>query len=499
MDIKSFAQTFGKPELKAILSRWKGILLLVLVVLVSFWSIGFSNGSEKYLKAKMDSPFVKFLGVEIPYVKAQTSEFIDTLSAKLQRPIIKDRFQISKFSYVSYWTPYFASKEGKNTLAIVRAINVNDDLYKFIYNNDLIISPTGKRIENAEWSMIVTSRYLKKLGYREDDYPAYLNYQIGFAHGDVVIPIPVAAVVNQLPNDCDIFVTWKLYEAFVGRYGDSNPLYPDQLAYSNLQRFFIPNESEASVKQKISSKSQYSIQPQDETYAIGVIIERAQSSDGSAELTNLRKDFGQGVIEVYNFNSVGYSVQSDRSVTYDNIIIQFEDLDKINEFEAFMLEKPLGLTIDMNVIEARNNFLLFSKISRVLAVILSLLSIGFIITFLTRTITEHIDRNAKNLGTLKAFGLANKSIAWTYFAISGVLVVGIFIVAMGLVLFIGEPLTNLILNSIGVELAQGETMFLLEIDALMLGYFILLPIFLITATVYLKIRKQTPGDLIYER
>lgn len=499
MDIGSFTSVFAKPELKAILSKWKGILLLFFVVLMSFWSIGFSLGSEQYLKSKMDSPFVKFLGIDLPYTKAQNKDFVDTLTLKLERPDIKEKYYISKHGFVSYWTPNFSSKENKSILAKVRAIDTDNDLYRFIFDNNLIVSPRAKSLETAQWSMIVTTRYLKKLGYREGEYPAYLNYVIGFLRGDSKMPIPIAAVVSQLPNECDIFVTWKLYEAFEGRYGDSNPLYPDQLVYQSQQRFFIPDETEESLRTKLNMKDSFHILKQEESFAEGVLIESLGTTDLPERLSQLRKDFGNGVIQVYNFDAVGYSVETKRRITYDNLIIEFDDLNKINEFEAFMLTEPIGLTIDMNVIEARNNFLLFSKISRVLSSVLSLFSIAFIITFLTRTITEHIDRNAKNLGTLKAFGLSNKSIAWTYSGISGVLVLAIFISALFIAWVIGIPLTNLLLNTIGIELTNGDHMFNLEVDVLMLIYFVVIPIGLITSVLYFKIRKQTPGDLIYER
>lgn len=499
MNIRSFIKVFAVPELKAFLSKWKGIMLLFIVVFVSFWSIGFSSGSEEYLKNKMDSPFVKFLGIELPYFKAQNSEFIDTLRFKLDRPEIKAKYHLTKYDFVSYWTPYFASVDNMSTLAKVRAIETDNDLYRFIFDNNLIISPRAENLETAQWSMIVTTRYLKKLGYQEGEYPAYLNYVLGFSRGDTKMPIPIAAVVSQLPNECDIFVTWKLYQAFEGRYGDSNPLYPDQAAYVGQKRFFIPEANQESVQSRLNSLPSSIVTKQEETFANGVIADFSDPDESLDYLAELEKLFGKGVTHIYNFDAVGYSVETERGITYDNIVVQFDDLDSLSGFERFMLAEPLGLTIDMNVIIARNNFLLFSKISRVLSSVLSLISISFIITFLTRTITEHIDRNAKNLGTLKAFGLSNKSIAWTYSGISGTLVLGIFMSALTFARVIGNPLTNLILNNIGIELTNGPQMFKLEVDILMLIYFVVVPIALITTIVYFKISKQTPGDLIYER
>ena len=114
---------------------------------------------------------------------------------------------------------------------------------------------------------------------------------------------------------------------------------------------------------------------------------------------------------------------------------------------------------------------------------------------------EHIDKNAKNLGTLKAFGLSNEVIAWIYSGISGVLVLGVFIVSLGLVLLLGPRVTDFMTNSIGIITSEPDAFFSLtgKLKLLLLFFFVLTPVFIIGLTIFKKVKGKSPGDLIYER
>jgi len=92
---KSFISNFALPELRSILSNWRLLSFLLLIVVLCFWSLGFSNGSQKYLKEKMDSPFVKFVNVTIERESARDTEFMKKLKETLDdNDSIKNRFSI---------------------------------------------------------------------------------------------------------------------------------------------------------------------------------------------------------------------------------------------------------------------------------------------------------------------------------------------------------------------------------------------------------------------
>ena len=123
----------------------------------------------------------------------------------------------------------------------------------------------------------------------------------------------------------------------------------------------------------------------------------------------------------------------------------------------------------------------------------------FIIYVVTRVIIEHIEKNAKNLGTLKAFGLSNFTISIVYSAISAFIVFVMIGLAFVLMYLLGYGLTPVFLRSVEFSSESASQMFEFDFSYKILLMFIILPIALISTLIYLKLRKTTPGDFIYER
>ena len=507
---------FGWPELKAILSNWKGVFMMLVITLSSFWAIGFSRGSEEYLKVKMESPFVTFVGIEIPYKKIRENRnFVDTLENRLNSRVIKDRFQIEDHSFFGFTYPIFQTADrSKKVQANARQIKYNDPLYTHIFEN--ILNDKNRRLlpnyidfagGNNDWSLIVTKSYLDKLGYSLNSAPAYLEYY-NPRNVHTMMPIPLGAVVPQLPDGVDLLVSQDLYSSFAKT--DDNPLFlSDHDSY--IRRYFIEDlESRNATREKIESQLKVIFKSTEkfqnlqfevpETCIPGAIITLNNISDTNL-FVQLMKSNGFGAKRIYNFNSVGVSERDEDRNDPDHLNVQFSELEMIEDFEKYMVQEPLGLSIDMNVIEAGKNFKLFSKISKILSVVLAIFSIVFIITYLTRSMIEHIDKNAKNLGTLKAFGLSNEAIAWIYTGISGVLVIGVFSVSLGLVLLLGPGVTDFIIKSIGIITTEPDAFFSLtgEFKVLLFLCFVVAPVSIIGFTIFRKIKGKSPGDLIYER
>ena len=82
-------------------------------------------------------------------------------------------------------------------------------------------------------------------------------------------------------------------------------------------------------------------------------------------------------------------------------------LQKATEFSVF-LDERLNLDVNMRVIENKNNFNTMNNLVQILSYSLIFFSILSLIVFKTSLFANHISRNIKNLGTLKAFGMANK-------------------------------------------------------------------------------------------
>ena len=69
MDPKTYFKVFARNEFSTVVSGGRKFIILILISVISLWSIGFSSGTSKYLGKKMDSPFVK-----IPYGRYTNGE-----------------------------------------------------------------------------------------------------------------------------------------------------------------------------------------------------------------------------------------------------------------------------------------------------------------------------------------------------------------------------------------------------------------------------------------
>ena len=185
-------------------------------------------------------------------------------------------------------------------------------------------------------------------------------------------------------------------------------------------------------------------------------------------------------------------------------------LEQVNQLRKMMLgintrfesltsnQKKIGLVIDMDVLESRNNFMTFNSVSKVLSRVLVLISIGFIIVLVIQTLLQHISKNAKNLGTLKAFGMSNRIIGLTYVIISFVIIGIVYLASAALLYLTADISTSAVLSLVRLD-TGGESLYDFAVLLTYLPFFTILPLMVVAFAIWWKIRNETPGDLIYER
>ncbi len=468
---------------------------MLLIVVLCFWGLGFSNGSQKYLKEKMDSPFVKFLNVTIERESARDTEFMKKLKETLDgNDSIKNRFNILKsFSFPFQTLEFYRQDQGKTIPAKIMPMSYDNALYEFLHQEEIMLTK-AKRFEDTDWSVIVSVKYLNELGFTEQDLPSFIDYNFysgDSTHSPIIAPIPVAAVARQLPYECDVIISWKFFTAF--KMTDNSPLDVTLSEHSNYYQVFVPTTSQINF----NNEYRFKVIDNDLTYKEGRFIRFYGSDFSESELERLLTTGIDGAFyRTFDYDVVALDSEFNR--TDDLLTIQLNDLTAVNELKDF-ISNEFSLDVDMTTIESRNNFYLFNQISNVLSLILSSFSMVFIIYVVTRVIIEHIEKNAKNLGTLKAFGLSNFTISTVYSAISAFIVFAMIGLAFILMYLLGYGLTPVFLRSVEFSSESATQMFEFDFSYKILLMFIILPIALISTLIYLKLRKTTPGDFIYER
>ena len=153
----------------------------------------------------------------------------------------------------------------------------------------------------------------------------------------------------------------------------------------------------------------------------------------------------------------------------------------------------------MNTIETKNNFVFFENLSYLLSMSLIVFCTLIIFIFTTNIILSHIEKNKKNIGTLKAFGLSNIFIIILYTAISLFLIAIAFSVSLWLSNWIGNYFLIVMCHNFKLIINDGFLLYQNYSVGYLIIFFIFMPIIFILFRITWYIKGKTPGDLIYER
>lgn len=508
MHIYSFIRVFALPELRSILKNKFALIVIFLVMLLSLWTIGFSVASQRYLADRMESPFVTYLTIEIPREIALDDRFEQNYTDSLSSSTNIESFGIERFEFIPTYPFYFREAKNeklkpKSRLSVAQVTKKDDPFLEFIRDskNDLLLAGNSS-MADYPWSIIVTIDFLVKLGYdiENDGYPNFIDIDLDNVNKKGGgFPIRVAGIVKRLPNKIDLLIKPKLYEALRNPDVNQTPLnlsHPDHLKY---EQFYIRDIEYSQIDSQVIDELDIEVYKDSLSHTssgVGWIIE-INDSISSDKFSDQCSKQTIDMIRIYDPIRVRYlegERESIESSKKDLLMVEINDLNKVEVFENWCNKNNLAL--DMSDIENSNNFKLFSTLSNLLSLFLKSISIAFLIIILSRLIIEHINKNSKNLGTLKAFGLSNRFIIITYSSISAVIITVIFHFVYIIVLLTGESISELLVLSLNTK---TPPLFHLPLEINLYLYFVLIPIVVISFTLFNRIKNVTPGDLIFER
>lgn len=513
---EDFAEIFFIKEGKELLGRsYTNFWFLFSIFFLTFFAIGFANGSLKYLEEKMSSPFIKWVSIDVPLNKA------DQILG-IQKKLNEDSVSKHLFSYKTV-TGYnlaplrFWDKKKKGTRPFNgRSIEVENRMLDEICSSDNLIY--GRPLKsNNEVGVIVTKKLLEKI---------HLPVKSGFimmAFSDDVnkdvdreIALPIIAVVKELPDLCDFVTTQYFQNQRQMGIDVGNPFNPGLPSGVSL----ITTESEKKT-QKLktilqdffkTNKEFTDLQPWVEVREITssflpawqITISLMNDSilairDRVYNAVNTIPEVQKSCFRFYDYTSK-LSHETDVELQYDRLTIEFDNLDKIGDFKDFLRTK-FSIVMDMGQVEALKNYNFVSQLTKIISLILIAFSILSICLFVSNLLRNHLQKIKMNIGTFNAFGIDPMILERVYLSI----VISVITCAMiaGLVIaWLVGALGSIrgILFLFNSALEDGQDYF--EI----MNYWTLISILsvLIISFVSLKyiahrIFRQTPGDLIYDR
>lgn len=513
--MKQYLKLLMAREGKEVLGK-KGsnLWLLTIVLVATFASIAFSEGSMIYLKDKMEDPFTNWVDIAIDGSNLRFKDFEQSLND----PQIMKKFN---FGDVHGDREEYFDMQGDKYLRCRHFANINTPLIRKILADDNVVNhcvADTSRLSNTSLGFIITADALRKLGFSTDSIPAYIYYKAYNTGADtlglklqedkfLLVPLPVLAVVRRLPNNVDLMGTNYLSEQ------PNNDLkYPfdfnKHLDYISNLTYFIPGECDVekltslvsacfpdSIAKYVKCREEHMGDVESWMQGTQFVLDWGQYSPSltpqewlACDAAILQKLKSQGAVRIYDYDTGENSNVPDRYVS-----LAFSSLDNIRAFEDYAKTEH-QVQIDMSQVASKENFQAVTVIARILSAAMVIFSIVCIIMFMVNMLQSYFQKVKRNLGTFKAFGMNARELILVYI----IILVAIVCTAVLCALLITWGIQGL-LPVMGIEKEGFNYLSLWNVTTYVATGVVLLSTVATVIFVMTRMLSQTPGDLIYDR
>ena len=514
--LKEYLRLLALRESRVVLGhRNVNLWLLTIVLIATFVSIAFSNGSMIYLNEKMNDPFTNWVNVERSFGDDRLDEFREDLS---------DQGLKEKFGYddvqgdcVARYT--FVSKTNKTYNFDIRFFErLQSKLVNAILAEDNVIEGCAisqEKLTDKSLGVIITLDMLNKLGYSRDSIPAYVDFRshswgadtLGFEMIDekyVAAPLPLLGVVKRLPMNMDAVASLYLHE----QYQDAkHPLNLNNENYVRNLIFYVPShlveDFNASVP-RLAPRGMKKVEAL--PYERGMesitswkngeimLVYVPDASVSTASLVQFGKSIqnryaGWGVKRVFQYKVVDKPLKE-----RDYLSVSFHRLDSIRAFEQFAKEE-YNVEIEMSQVSSKENFNAVSVMANILSWAMIVFSIVCIIMFIVNMLQSYFQKVKRNMGTFKAFGISSAELINVYILILLAIVVSAIVISLSVTWLIQLSLPMFGLLKDG----QFNYLALWNMKTVWSVIIVIVATIITVRIVMSRLLRQTPGDLIYDR
>lgn len=512
--MKQYLKLLMAREAREVLGKHgSNLWILTLVLVATFASIAFSEGSIIYLKDKMEDPFTMWIDIPIDGSNERFKKF----KSELDVPEVQQKYG---FSDVHGDREEYYDMQSDKYLRCRHFANIHAPLInKILDESNLVrhcIIDSAKLSDNS-LGLFLTVDALKKLGYKNlDSIPPYIYYKAYNEQADTLglrleegkyleIPLPLLAVVRRLPNNVDMMGTNYLSEQPNNDYNYPFNFNVHTEYISNL-RYFVPDGINI---EKLTAEIR-AVFPDSVASSINCIEEENEQMVSWMPGKQIKVDFGQtmplyssrqwlsfdeeilrkcvGLTRIYHYETCGRDNIPDRYIS-----LTFNNLDQIRSFEDFAKTEHM-VQIDMSLVASRENFNAVSRMAQILSAAMVIFSIVCIIMFMVNMLQSYFQKVKRNIGTFKAFGMNGNELIQVYI----IILVAIVCSGVILALLVTWGIQGL-LPVIGIEKEGFNYLDLWNNTTYIATGVILASTVFTVIFVMTRLLNQTPGDLIYDR
>ena len=514
-----YFRLFVKREGKVVLGKnYSSLWLLTAVLTATLLAIAFSNASLSYLSYKMDDPFINWVDIQNDY---GDGNFIGLQSS------LESEYNKEQFHYYNYQKDYmysfmfFGTEYGYLRYLKCRFFqDMDTPLVKFILGKDNVVRDWVVKdpslIANNTVGVIITEEAMRKLGY--DEAPAYIGFtgvsenaeEYGFEYylTQVKAPVPVLAVVKNLPGNVDIVSSSFFYEQINNDYYKPFNFDVNAEAYTANLSYFIPNtlssdKFEKGLAQAAAEFTEAGFEVDDFSFYRPEIVPFVEGRfvtlyfDDYLDCSQLKslndvlmqKFSKDGLHRVFDYNFREHLLTASSFIS-----VHFKDLDKLRDFEKYIREN-FDVKLEMSQINAKENFNAVSAMGNILSWVIIIFAIVCIILFIVNLLQSYFQKVKRNLGTFNAFGISNRALISVYVLIMAAIVLSSILMSVSLTWVIQG-----LLHVCGI-LKDGVFDYL-SLWSIKTVCSIIIIVAASVYTVYYVMHRllmSTPGDLIYDR
>ena len=510
---------FAREAKEVVGKKGANLWLLTLVLVATFASIAFSEGSMIYLRDKMEDPFTNWVSIAKSTDEESFKDFRDSLFLDEN----KEKYDYREVLMDQY-TNYNIMGKGKFKYPSVRFFeHINTPLVNAILSEENIVKgcevDSSLLIDNT-MGFIITLDVAKQLGYNEDELPAYISYLAVNEGADSLglklvmdefypVAVPILAVVRRLPNNVDMMSANFFYEQ---QHVNSDVTYPFDFKYHESEylhrlTYYVSDKVsrgtfEGFVRENVVDSLKTGLQFFDvsddyrdlKSWKPGSIIkidlgdERMPREIFQKLADSIEEHFDSE--DVRRVHKLDYGTNHAERGSF--LSIEFKSLNHIREFEAFA--KRNGIQLEMEQVHSKENFNAVTVMASILSAAMVIFSIICIIMFMVNMLQSYFQKVKRNIGTFKAFGMNGTELIQVYV----VILVMIVSASVVLALLVTWGIQGL-LPIVGVEKEGFNYLSLWNNTTYIATLVIFVSTIFTVIFVMVRMLSQTPGDLIYDR
>lgn len=528
-----YKQLFLVKEGRALTGKaYTNLLALMAILSITLLAIGFANGSLEYLNKKLNDPFVNWITITIPQARAdQTNKILQILNSEE----IKKEYSIkSVLTYKEQALGFRNNKDNTFNQAAGRSVQLgeygDDPMIMDIMKESNIVYGDKKGFRGPkDLSIIVTERFLRQFNYDIETPIVYFDNPVKdtLTNKWVSLPAPIGirAVVKEMPGKVDFIYSLYFLQAYlqtnqctfdIRQKHDIKIIVEGDQQQANSVISAVKNFFETNTEFEKYDPMPFNPAINRDTYkdsyefligfypwpksrdTIDIIYNKLMSS---AQM----KPFEKKVFRLYRYDD--FSEDFSQPPRFDVMSVNFERLDNVRKFASYMSynfnsvdERKLGnlIEVDLANVREKENFLFLSNTAKIISFLVLIFGLITVVLFISNLLKAHLTKIKMNIGTYKAFGLADREAQGIYF-----LIISRFILIGLVASFTFSFIAGFLINT-----ALGEYIFIEDNNSFfkLIDSFTFFSIFVIIGSGIIvswytvnKMLNKSPGDLIFNR